>query len=223
MRRGPIPNRYLHREERFDSTRFGFYLVCRLDAPSPEAVIRGIDSVLRAEQNKDFGAKGWASFDLNPPRNAESGYLDNAILANYHAMEREERFQGRLRLEASGRHFEKEGEAANTFFYLGWNGNTYLPATFSWQEGAIGVHANPLSAQSLRDPRASWAAGALEAGLSCTMGAVYPPAPEALNAISDLYRYLHSGYTWAEAAYMSIRFLSWQQVVVGDPLYRPFP
>jgi len=223
LTRGPIPNRYLYREERFDSTRFGFYLVCRLDGSSPEVAIGLVDSALSAERNKGFGARGWATFDLNPPHNSENGYLDNAILSNYHYLNRQERHGGRLRLEATERPLNQPGEAADTFFYMGWDGDKYEAATFSWTEGAIGIHFAPQSASSLRDPAACWLAGALRDGLACGMGTVYPPAPEALNAINNLYRYLQSGFTWAESAYMSIRFLSWQHVVVGDPLYRPLP
>ena len=64
---------------------------------------------------------------------------------------------------------------------------------------------------------------ALDDGLTATVGAVFPPGSAGVNAFENLYAYLHAGYTWAESAYMSTRFLSWQTVVVGDPLYRPFP
>ncbi|MDQ3413580.1 MAG: hypothetical protein M3480_01170, partial [Verrucomicrobiota bacterium] len=44
-----------------------------------------------------------------------------------------------------------------------------------------------------------------------------------LTAHLDIFndRLLH-GFTFAESAYMSQRVLSWMNVAVGDPLYRPF-
>ena len=137
-------------------------------------------------------------------------------------MRRNERYRGRLRMESTDDPLSEPGAAKDSFFYMGWYENRYRPEVYSWLDGAVGVHFHPLAAQSLHDADASWAAGALDDGLTCTMGTVHPTPPVAMNAVRNLFQYLQMGYTWAESAYMSVRFLSWQHVVIGDPLYRPF-
>ena len=64
-------------------------------------------------------------------------------------------------------------------------------------------------------------AAAIKAGITATIGSVYDTGTMDAIAPGNLYHYLHQGYTWAEAAYMIIPHLSWQMVVIGDPLYRP--
>ncbi len=73
----------------------------------------------------------------------------------------------------------------------------------------------------MRQTERSWVAAAIDAGIAATIGSVNDTGAEEHLSVAHLYRYLHSGFTWAEAAYMSIPHVSWQMVVVGDPLYRP--
>jgi len=85
----------------------------------------------------------------------------------------------------------------------------------------VGVCVDPLTAPTLNRVEDSWAANAVEHGLCGTIANVYDPGDEVYISMANLYRYLHSGFTWAETAYMCIPGLSWQSVVLGDPLYRP--
>ena len=98
----------------------------------------------------------------------------------------------------------------------------YKPEVFSWVQGAIGICLDPATAVTLHDPRKSWTAGAIDAGITATVGHVGPFEPEAYMSVAGLYRYLMAGFTWGEAAYMCLPQLSAQPVVIGDPLYRPF-
>ena len=219
---GALPNLYLYRDEPFDARRFGTLLVTRLDGPAPQVVMALIDRALKAEQSQSFDSAGQACFDLDPTHNRGAALVDQAIESNYRYLARQSRLRGRLVIERTGQALARPDEAKDTFFYLGWSGNRYRPGVFRWRPGAVAVHVNSFSAKSVRQPGSCWVAGALADGLTCTIGAVEEPLSAGLNAIDHLYRYLHSGYTWAESAYMSIRFHSWQTVVIGDPLYRPF-
>ena len=64
-------------------------------------------------------------------------------------------------------------------------------------------------------------AGAIADGITATMGNVYEPFLEGAHFPDVFFDRLLTGYSFAEAAYASQPYLSWQSVVVGDPLYTP--
>jgi hypothetical protein len=88
--------------------------------------------------------------------------------------------------------------------------------------GAIAVHIHSFSASTLHDPNANWAGPLLTKGAAATLGNVYEPYLQ-LTAHLDIFndRLLH-GFTFAESAAMATPALSWMNIAVGDPLYRPF-
>jgi hypothetical protein len=93
---------------------------------------------------------------------------------------------------------------------------------FQFVPGAIAVHIQSYSADTLRDPKLDWVGPLVTKGAAASLGNVYEPylqfTPQ-LDIFND--RLLH-GFTFAESAYMSMRVLSWMSVMVGDPLYRPY-
>ena len=221
--RGPLSNPYLHRQEKFDSTRFGMYLVTRLDGPTVTSAINLARRAINVEANRSFGARGFARFDLNPVDGELADRMNAAILLNYRLLRRQSRLQGRIGLpEKTTLPIYRPGAGYNTFFYLGWGAKEYRSDVFSWVQGAVGVCLDARTAPSLRDTETSWVAAAVDAGIGGTIGSVADPGPLDYLSVAELYRYLHEGYTWAEAAYMCISHLSWQMVVIGDPLYTPF-
>jgi len=220
---GGVPNPYLHREELFDSTRFGLYLVTRLDGPSAEEAIAMARRALSVEKNRSFGSRGFVRFDLFAGKAEEADRVNAAILRNYAVVRRQIRLSGRITPpESTALPFFRPGSCFNTLFFLGWGVDEYRPKVFSWVWGAVGLTLDPNSAATLHNPEASWVAGAIHGGITATIGLVgYDRADRALS-VAALYRYLMAGFTWAEAAYMCIPELSWQTVVIGDPLYTPF-
>jgi hypothetical protein len=110
--------------------------------------------------------------------------------------------------------------------YYGWYaGEVTGPFTdpgFAFVPGAIAVHIHSFSANTLRSPGANWVAPLVSKGAAASLGNVYEPYLQ-LTAHLDIFndRLLH-GFTFAESAYMSQRVVSWMNVAVGDPLYRPF-
>jgi len=219
---GALVNPYLHREETFDSTRFGFYLVTRLDGPTPGSVRDLIRNAMREEDQRTFGSRGFARFDMHPLETALSRRFNDAIMSNYRFLRRQERLLGRVPPpEQTLLPYKRPGSCYNTFFYLGLGAREYRPEVFSWVRGAVGVCLDPVTAPSMHDTTGSWVAAAVEGGLTATIGNVADPGADEYLSVAHLYRYLQAGFTWAEAAYMSIPYLSWQTVVVGDPLYAP--
>ena len=220
--RGPLWNPYLHREEPFDSTRFGMYLVTRLDGPTFMSAVALTRRAVTIEAERSFGARGFARFDMNPQEGETAERFDEAILSNYRFLHRQGRMQGRvLPPERTRLPYFRPESGANTFFYLGWGARKYRTEVLSWVQGGVGVCLDPLTAPSLRDKSDSWLAAAIDDRITATIGSVYDPGPGDYLSVANLYRYLHEGFTWAESAYMCIPHLSWQMVVIGDPLYTP--
>jgi len=63
----------------------------------------------------------------------------------------------------------------------------------------------------------------LEKGVAATIGPVYEPYVESFPVPEIFFSLLIDGYlSLAECYFISTPFLSWQMVLIGDPLYRPF-
>ena len=63
----------------------------------------------------------------------------------------------------------------------------------------------------------------LEDGVAATIGPVGEPYLQAFPVPEIFFSYLIDGYlSLAECYLLSLPYLSWQMVLVGDPLYRPF-
>ena len=59
-------------------------------------------------------------------------------------------------------------------------------------------------------------------GVTGTVGFVYEPYLDGTARPDVLFPAYRAGYTLAESFYMALRYLSWQSVVIGDPLVAPF-
>lgn len=113
-----------------------------------------------------------------------------------------------------------------TAYYLGWydwhvSGPFKNPA-FRFKRGAVAVHLHSFSAAQLRNPGQHWCAPLLARGAAATVGNVYEPFLHLTHHLDLFTQHLLEGYTLVEAGYLSMPALSWQGVVLGDPLYRPF-
>ena len=73
----------------------------------------------------------------------------------------------------------------------------------------------------MRSTTAGWVGPLVARGVTATMGNVFGPYLELTHHPDLLLRALARGATLAEAAYYALPALSWQTVLIGDPLYRP--
>jgi len=110
--------------------------------------------------------------------------------------------------------------------YFGWyasnkNGPLLNPK-FRFRRGSIAAHLHSFSASNLRNPNRNWVGPILAHGAAATVGNVYEPYLHLTHHFDIFHDRLLKGYTLVEAAYMACPALSWQNVVLGDPLYRPF-
>lgn len=195
-------------------------LVCRLDAPSAETVRRMIVDAIEAEKNGLWG-RAYVDGGHNPPGGLQMGddWLTDIVkqLQNNGVP---------TVFEDTPAIFPDGYPMTDCALYYGWYaGNVTGPFTqpgFRFVPGAIAVHIHSFSANTLRDPNANWVAPLLTKGAAASLGNVYEPYLQLtshLNIFND--RLLH-GFSFAESAYMATEALSWQTVMVGDPLYRPY-
>jgi uncharacterized protein (TIGR03790 family) len=112
--------------------------------------------------------------------------------------------------------------------YFGWyapdaNG-PFVPAEPRLARGAIAIHIHSLSARTLRrETDAGWAAPLVAKGAAATFGNVAEPYLQLTHRPDLLLQALAKGATLGDAAYEALPALGWMAVLVGDPLYRPFP
>lgn len=195
-------------------------LVCRLDAPTEETVRRMIDDSLEAEQN---GLYGWAYIDRRSI--TDGGYKDgddwlfNAATECWN--------QGvPVILDNRPAIFPTGFPIRNAALYYGWYESSLAGAMASgdllFQPGAVAVHIHSFSAATLRSETNGWAAPLLTRGAAASLGNVYEPYLDLTTHLDVFNERLLKGFTLAESAYMGQKALSWMNVVVGDPLYRPF-
>ena len=209
--------------EKRDITLF----VSRLDGPSPRIVRRVIDDSLAAERS---GLKGKAYFDARWPRTHEktnfrgkSGYqfYDTSIYRAADVVKTGHIMAVTVNDEPG---LFQPGECPDAAFYCGWyNLGQYVDA-FTWAKGSVGYHIASAECQTLRRSGSRvWCKRMLEEGIAATLGPVNEPYVQAFPVPELFFRFLVDGYwTLAECYALSKPFLSWQMVLIGDPLYRPF-
>ena len=110
--------------------------------------------------------------------------------------------------------------------YLGWYANgicgPFAEPGMRFPAGAVAVHIQSFSAASMRNG-AVWVPGFVERGVAGTVGNVYEPTFILTQDLEVMSLALLGGWSFTDAAWASTPALSWQGVIIGDPLYRPFP
>jgi hypothetical protein len=74
----------------------------------------------------------------------------------------------------------------------------------------------------MRSPTEGWCGPLVARGVTATVGNVFEPYLEYLHRPDMLAAALVRGDDLVDAAYFALPVLSWQAVVIGDPLYHPF-
>lgn len=111
-------------------------------------------------------------------------------------------------------------------FYFGWytdnlNG-PFLREGFRFPPGAVAVHIHSFSAQTLHSDTIGWSGPLVARGVAATVGNVFEPYLEFTHRPDLLLRALSQGRNFGDAVYFALPALSWQEIAIGDPLYRPF-
>ena len=210
-----VPNPYFEKSSISSTDANRLLRVTRLDGPTKANVMNLIDRTLIAEE---IGLMGRAYIDTGGPHAkgdewiraagaiAEGAFFD----IDYETSKRAMDYRDRLDAPA---------------IYMGW----YRPhAQAQWRSprwpvppGAIGFHLHSFSGTSVRSTK-TWLGAFIAQGYCATVGNVYEPYLEHTHRPQVLLAHLMSGGSCGEAVALSTPSLSWQNVAIGDPLYRPF-
>jgi uncharacterized protein (TIGR03790 family) len=218
---GAARNPYFDQPVRFQMLQGspGLLLVGRLDGPNADTVKRMIDDAITAEQE---GLRGRAVIDLALKAGAyeegENWLRQSAILFRQNGFP--------VYVDRDEPVIPGHWPLPDTIFYFGWystNASGALSNTsFRFKPGAIACHLHSFSASALRAPDRQWVGPLLTMGAAAALGNVYEPYLSLTVHFDVFNKRLLEGYTLAEAAWNATPVLSWMNVVVGDPLYRPF-
>jgi uncharacterized protein (TIGR03790 family) len=191
-------------------------LTARIDGPSLATCERMIRDAVEAEKT---GLWGRSYVDIANKFPQGDQWLEEIVKANGAAglPTVVDRFNETL---------PKNYPMTDAALYHGWyDGNVsgpFLNPGFCFRKGAVAMHLHSFSAEQLTDSNKNWSAPLLERGAAVTIGNVYEPYLHLTHDFSILHQRLLAGYSWVEACWMAMPVTSWQGVVLGDPLYRPF-
>ena len=189
-------------------------MVSRLDGPNHDACLRLVQSAQEGEKS----AFGRAYIDSGGPHRQGNDWMTH-IIGQLEAQGYSYTHESTKNLFHPGHRFDAP------LLYFGWHA-WHATGPFSRQDfqcppGALLFHLHSFSAKTLRSNRQHWVGPIVSQGAAGTIGNVSEPYLHLTHHLHKLCEGIMEGKTLGEAAYYSLPALSWQAVLVGDPLYRP--
>lgn len=196
-------------------------MVSRLDGSSGAVVRRIIRDSLAAEKE---GVKGTAYFDARwpfPGKGRLSGYAyyDRSI----HKAARFHEQKGILPVVLDDKEeLFPAGACPDTLIYCGWYSLGKYVDSFKWVKGSVGYHIASVECTTLKQKESRvWCKSILDNGAAATIGPVGEPYVQSFPVPEIFFNLLTEGVlTLAEAYFVSLPYVSWKMVLIGDPLYR---
>ena len=212
-----LENRYFKSEKSITEARLPYLvLTARIDAASTATCERMIRDAVETEAT---GLWGMAYVDIANKYPEGDAWLEGVVKENIKVgiPTVVDRFNDTL---------PKNYPMTSAALYYGWYdehvSGPFLNTKFAFRKGAVAMHLHSFSGQQLTDPNLNWSAPLLLRGAAATIGNVYEPYLGLTHHFDILHQRLLAGFSLVEAAWMSIPAASWQGIVLGDPLYRPF-
>ena len=211
-----IPNPLFRNASPTDFTRSQVVKVSRLDGPTAADALHLVDLAVEAERT---GVLGRGYVDIAGPHESGDRWLA-AAAASIRALGFD------LSVSRGPGTLPATARIDAPALYFGWyapdlNGPFALPG-FRFPAGAVAVHVHSFSAHTLRSSTEGWCGPLVARGATATVGNVFEPYLEYLHRPDLMMEALANGYDLVDAAYFALPVLSWQSIVIGDPLYRPF-
>ncbi len=197
---------------------FRTLMVSRLDGPDYQIIKGLIDKAIAAEKK---GLKGNAYIDSRGIVSKNMyGHFDQSLRDLETFIRSETKMP--VTAEKTKKLFQP-GSCPQTAVYCGWYSVKNYVDAFDFVDGAVGFHIASFEAQNLQDPKSStWCAAMLRDGITATLGAIAEPYLHTFPEPKAFFAELFNGNCLVEAYYKTKPFNSWQLVLIGDPLYRPF-
>ena len=236
-------NRYWNVTEPFSHSKFGGYLVTRLDGYT-EADAKALTArSLAAEQHPPAaGAKGKVLLDVQPgfglgDKATQPGPITSTnILAESAWSEfNADLLHARDILTNRGIPVELDltpafvGHRSNLLGYFSWGSNDgrYSPPAYLslfFAPGAVSDTAVSTSARTFLPTRGgqSLLVDLIAQGLTGGKGYTDEPLLQAIASPTIVLDRYTAGYTLAESFYAASHFVGWEDVVIGDPLCSPY-
>ncbi len=219
---GPLPNPFYGCTNRAQlNCTNGILLVARLDGPTAEIATHLVDKAMAAETNGLWGRAYFDARGLSPTNTYFPG--DQWLLAG---AEISRRLGFEVETDTNADTWPAAFPMSHIAIYAGWyTGNADGPFALpkvEFMPGAFAYHLHSYSADTLRSTTRNWCGPLLAEGATCTMGCVYEPYLQFTPNIALFLQALGQKFTFGEAAWAAQNALSWQNTVIGDPLYQPF-
>jgi uncharacterized protein (TIGR03790 family) len=197
-------------------------MVGRLDGPTPAIARRLVEDALAVEKT---GLSGTFYIDARGLTGKASigGYTwyDQHLLRLYDLINKYSDMK--VVLDKKPGVFPS-GSCPDAALYVGWHSTQqYIPA-FKWQKGAVGYHVASYEANTLKKPGSQvWCKRMLEEGVAATLGPVTEPYLASFPLPDQFFPLLMTGkLTLLEVYFATVPSVSWMQILLGDPLYKPF-
>lgn len=211
---------YFGKNEPFSSGKYGFYLVTRLDGYTVEDAKALIQNSVSAKPSK-----GPFLIDADPGR-VRPGY-DRTHDTLIEAVKVLRKKGYTVEFDESDKFVSGSSPAMG---YASWGSNDghFLVSNYKairFQPGAIGETFVSTSARTFKPVTSgqSVITDLIHSGITGIKGYVDEPYTLAMAHPDILFDRYTSGYTLAESFYMASMMLKWKDLVVGDPICRPYP
>jgi uncharacterized protein (TIGR03790 family) len=233
-------NRYWNATEPFSHSKFGGYLVTRLDGYTVADAMALTSRALTAERSH---IEGSVLLDVQPifglgDKTTQPAPISGTIIlrespwSEYNADMR----RANDLLIARGIRVELDltpafiGSRSNLLGYFSWGSNDprYSPGNYQslfFAPGSLSDTAVSTCARTFLPTKGgqSLLVDLIAHGLTCGKGYVDEPLLQANASPTIVLDRYTSGYTMAESFYAASHFVGWEDVVIGDPLCRPYP
>lgn len=214
-----VPNPYFNRKAAFSHRKVGFYLACRLDGYTYADAQSLVDRSLKAKATK-------GPFFFNQAGNRTDGSYGELNEALKLASESLTNHGFAAHLESIG--FVAPEEKVAGYCSWGSNDNAFDPVAYKkvrFLPGAIAETFVSTSARTFAHVTngQSVITDLIANGVTGVKGYVSEPYTFALARPEVLFDRYTSGFNLADSFYMASQVLHWKDVVVGDPLCRPYP
>ena len=214
---GVLQNKFHQSKRSIESAEFPFLvLTARIDAPSYATCERMIRDAVEIEKT---GLWGMCYVDIANKFPQGDGWLEVVVKENA-------KTGIPTVIDRFNDTFPKNYPMTQAALYFGWYdwsvSGPFLNPRFKFRKGAVAMHLHSYSAEQLSSSVKNWSGPLLERGAAVTIGNVYEPYLHLTHDLGLLQQNLLAGDCWVEACWKAMPATSWQAVVLGDPLYRPF-